>query len=161
MPAPHAFEDVVRRGAALRRHEREYFASTVQLLTPQRRIVEARTLDISLGGLRLVLPANLAVGSRCGLRLVVPRVPFGASTVVAEAEVTSIVFSGRENGFLAGLRFTTLPQEPRATLQAYLRERRAHRAYRVRARQIADPAGRATAIPTLHPTPLGNSGKPS
>lgn len=153
MPATSAFEDAVRSGAALRRHKREYFASTVQLLTPQRRIVEARTLDISLGGLKLVLPANLAVGSRCGLRMVIPVVPFGARTIVAEAEVASIVFSGRENGFLAGLRFTTLPQEPHAALQAYLHERRAHRTYRVRARLLADSAGRTAQ--------RGSAGKPA
>ncbi len=137
MPASPAFEDVVRSGAELRRHEREYFASTVQLLLPQRRILQARTLDISLGGLKLIVPANLAVGTRCGLRLVIPVVPYGARTIVAEAEVASIVFSGRENGFLVGLRFTTLPQEPRAALLAYLRERRAHRAHRSRMRLLA------------------------
>lgn len=159
MPTPSAFEDAVRRGARLRRHEREYFASTVQLLTPGRRIVEARTLDISLGGLKLVLAANLAVGSRCGLRLVIPVVPFGARAIVAEAEVASIVFSGRENGFLAGLRFTTLTQEPRAALQAYLRERCAHRAYRVRARQLADSAG--SAVPLALPFAQDSAGQPS
>jgi c-di-GMP-binding flagellar brake protein YcgR len=132
MHASSDFEDVVQSGSAFRRHERQYFASTVQVLTPQRRILEAQTLDISLGGLKLVLPASLPVGTACGVRLVIPVVPYSARVIVAEAKITSIVLSGREGGFLAGLRFTAVPEDSLRMLHNYLQERHAHRTHRSR-----------------------------
>ncbi|MDZ5459808.1 PilZ domain-containing protein [Azohydromonas lata] len=111
------------KGAAARRHDRSRFAATVQLMLAGGQIVEGRTMDISEGGMLLLLPLNLPVDTTCRLRLLVPASPSGAREVTAEAQVASIVLSGREGGFLAGLRFTQLPPASRAGLEDYLRMR--------------------------------------
>ena len=108
---------------ALRRHVRERFATTVELTLPDRRVLRGRTLDISLGGMQLVLPASLPLHSECGLSLTIPAIPMGAKVITARAQVTSIVCSGRQHGFVAGLRFTTFPTASRAALQRYLQAR--------------------------------------
>lgn len=115
-----------------RRHERGRLACTVHLLLPNRRILEARTVDISVGGLRLVTPVNLPLQTPCGVKLVVPGIPSGAHTVMAQAQVTNIVFSGRENGFLVGLRFTNLPESGLKAVSDYLNEKFMHTSYRRR-----------------------------
>lgn len=110
-------------GAARRRHARSRFAATVQLCLACGQIVEGRTLDISLGGLLLLLPLNLPVETTCRLRLLVPAAPSGTRELTAEVQVASMVLSGRQGGFLAGLRFTRLPPASQAGLEAYLRMR--------------------------------------
>lgn len=109
--------------AALRRHVRERFAATVQLMLSNRHVLQGRTLDISLGGMQLVLPESLPLHSECGLSLTIPAIPMGAKVITARAQVTSIVCSGREHGFLAGLRFTSLPTASRTALLSYLQAR--------------------------------------
>ncbi len=109
--------------ASLRRHVRERFATTVQLTLPNQRVLQGRTLDISLGGMQVVLPENLPLHGECRLSLTIPAIPMGAKVITARAQVTSIVCSGREQGFLAGLRFTTLPTASRAALLRYLQAR--------------------------------------
>ncbi|WP_028999415.1 PilZ domain-containing protein [Azohydromonas australica] len=108
---------------ALRRHVRERFATTVQLTLPNRRVLRGRTLDISLGGMQLVLPESLPLHGECELSLTIPAIPMGAKVITARARVTSIVCSGRERGFLTGLRFTTFPTASRAALLRYLQAR--------------------------------------
>lgn len=110
--------------AAWRRHDRSRFAATVRLQLASGRVIEGRTLDISEGGLLLLLPLNLPVDTACRLRLLVPASPSGAREVTAEARVASIVLSGRQGGFLAGLRFTRLLPASRAGLENYLKTRR-------------------------------------
>lgn len=124
-----------------RRHERGRLACTVFLLLPNRRIVEARTVDISVGGMRLVTPMNLPLQLVCGVKLIVPGIPSGAHTVMAQAQVSNIVFSGRENGFLVGLRFTSLPTSGLQAISAYLHEKFLHTSYRRRAPRPQHIAG--------------------
>lgn len=109
--------------AALRQHARERFKAAVQVKLADGRLVEAHTLDISLGGVQLVLPVNLQQHSLCALRLCIPGIPLGVHVFMAQAEVASIVYSGREGGFVAGLRFTALPAASMAALQDYLQAR--------------------------------------
>lgn len=110
-------------GAARRRHDRSRFAATVQLRLGCGQLLEGRTLDISLGGLLLLLPLNLPVDTRGHVRLRVPASPSGAREITAEVQVASMVLSGRQGGFLAGLRFTLLPPAAQAGLEDYLRMR--------------------------------------
>ncbi len=127
MPALTGSSGWPRSAASQRRHDRARFAASVRLLLSTGYVVEARTLDISLGGVQLLLPLNLPVDTVCRLQLSVPAQPCGTRTVLAEAKLTSILFSGRENGFLAGLRFTRLPAASQAGLEDYLRQRHAWR----------------------------------
>lgn len=108
---------------ALRRHVRERFATTVRLALPHQRVLQGHTLDISLGGMQVVLPESLPLHGECGLSLTIPAIPMGARVITARAQVTSIVCSGREHGFLTGLRFTTFPTASRAALLRYLQAR--------------------------------------
>jgi hypothetical protein len=123
MPALIRSNGWPRPAAAQRRHNRARFAASVRLRLSTGCVVEARTLDISLGGVQLLLPINLPVDAVCQLQLSVPAQFCGTRTVVAEAKVASALFSGRENGFLAGLRFTRLPAASQAGLEDYLRQR--------------------------------------
>lgn len=123
------FASHVQSGIAARRHPRARFASTVHLRLPGGRLVEARTQDISLGGLQLVVPGSIAPGTACDVRLLIPAIPFGVRTVTAQAVVVSLVFSGRASGFVIGLRFTSIPEASTAALQAYLQERNAHKSF--------------------------------
>lgn len=110
-------------GAARRQHDRSRFAATVQLQLASGQVVQGRTLDLSLGGMLLLLPLSLPVGTTCLLHLRVPASPSGTRDVSAGARVASIVLSGREGGFLAGLRFTWLSPASQAGLEDYLRLR--------------------------------------
>ena len=123
------FASHVQSGMAARRHPRARFASTVHLRLPGGRLVEARTQDISLGGLQLVVPGSIAPGTVCDVRLLIPAIPFGVRTVTAQVEVVSLVFSGKASGFLIGLRFTSIPEASTAALQAYLQERSAPKSF--------------------------------
>jgi hypothetical protein len=129
MSASTDFASHVQSGVAGRRHPRARFASTVHLRLPDGRLVEARTQDISLGGLQLVVPGSIAPGTRCDVRLLIPAIPFGVRTVTAQVEVVSLVFSGRASGFVIGLRYTSIPEASTAALQAYLQERNAHQSF--------------------------------
>jgi c-di-GMP-binding flagellar brake protein YcgR len=120
-PQPAGFSNT-----ALRRHVRERFATTGQLTLSDQRVLQGRTLDISLGGLQVVLPQSLPLQGECGLSLTIPAIPMGAKVITARAQVTSIVCSGREHGFLTGLRFTTFPTASRAALLRYLQARDLH-----------------------------------
>lgn len=129
MSAPTDFASHVQSGIAARRHPRARFASTVHLRLPNGRLVEARTQDISLGGLQLVVPGSVAPGTLCDVRLLIPAIPFGVRTVTAQAEVVSLVFSGKASGFVIGLRFTSIPESSTAAIQTYLQERNAHKSF--------------------------------
>jgi c-di-GMP-binding flagellar brake protein YcgR len=125
---PNLLPTAPRPPAALRRYVRERFGATGQVKLADGRVLEARTLDISLGGVQLVLAANLPVHGLCTLRLRIPAIPLGVHTLTAQAQVASIVCSGREGGFVAGLRFTALPAASLAALEAYLQARDAQHA---------------------------------
>lgn len=109
--------------AALRRHVRKRFATTVRLALCDHRILQGHTLDISLGGVQAVLPESLPLRSDCWLSFAIPAIPIGARVITVQAQVSSVVCSGRESGFLVGLRFTTFPTASRAALQRYLSTR--------------------------------------
>lgn len=110
-------------GAEFRRHQRERLASTVHLLLPGPRIIEARTLDISAGGLLVVSALSVPEQSVCGVRLLIPAIPDGAYQVMARAQVVSNRFSGKENGFLMGLRFTALPEASQVAIRDYVEDK--------------------------------------
>ncbi|WP_298232001.1 PilZ domain-containing protein [uncultured Azohydromonas sp.] len=141
MPVRHQ-QPAGSSNTALRRHVRERFATTVQLTLSDQRVLRGRTLDISLGGMQLVLPESLPLHGECALSLTIPAIPMGAKVITARAQVTSIVCSGRVHGFLAGLRFTTFPSASRAALLRYLQARDIHRHPQPgRPRNRADDAG--------------------
>lgn len=106
-----------------REHARGCLVCTVHVLLPGRRIVEARAADISVGGLRLLVPANLPLQSVCNIRLGLPGHPDGAYTVMARAQVMNVLFSGKENGFMVGMRFTSISHTAMEAIEQYLRER--------------------------------------
>lgn len=137
MPASRPFPNVRQSHSESRAHERGLIASTTHLLLHGHRIVEARTLDLSAGGLRVVAPVNLPLSLVCGVRLVVPGIPTGAHTVMARAQVMNIVFSGKENGFVIGLRFTSIPRPALAAIEAYLHEKFTYTSYLARRRRPA------------------------
>jgi hypothetical protein len=154
MPASRPPSEVRHSPSELRAHERGLFASTTYLLLHGHRIVEARTLDLSAGGLGVVAPVNLPLHLVCGVRLVVPGIPSGAHTVMARAQVMNIVFSGKENGFAIGLRFTSISRQALAIIEAYLHEKFTYTSYLSRRRRPAatpGPAPRSGQSPAFPP----------
>lgn len=106
-----------------REHERGRINGTVQVLMPGRGILEARAMDIGAGGLRLVAPVNMPLDAMCNIRLTVPGGPGGSQIVMARAQVVSNLFSGKEDGFIVGLRFTSISASAQETIEQYLQDR--------------------------------------
>jgi c-di-GMP-binding flagellar brake protein YcgR len=125
-----------------RQHERSRFASTAHLLLPNHRIVEARTIDISAGGIRLLVPANLPLHLMCNVKLTVPAIPCGSHTVMARAQVSNIVFSGKESGFLVGLRYISISKAALQAVEHYLHEKFTHTRRTGRTRRPSASSGR-------------------
>jgi c-di-GMP-binding flagellar brake protein YcgR len=106
-----------------REHARGRLVCTVHVMLPGRRIVEARAVDISVGGLRLLVPTNLPLHSVHNIRLGLPGNPEGSYTVMARGQVMNVMFSGKENGFMVGLRFTSISHAAVEAIAQYLHER--------------------------------------
>ena len=106
-----------------RMHARGRIACTVHVMLPGRRIVEARAVDISAGGLRLLMPANLPVQSVCNIRLGLPGGLDGIQTIMARAQVMNVMFSCKESGFMVGLRFTSISRTAVEAIEQYLHDR--------------------------------------
>ena len=81
--------------------------------------LEAKTLNISAGGLAIQSPLNLKTGTRFGI---VFQVHIGSkfSTVQAECEAIHSIFGSGGTGFKTGLRFTNLTAPNRQTITSFL-----------------------------------------
>lgn len=95
-----------------RRQERRVLRSQALLLLPAGQTFPVQTLDISVGGVGVLAPANARTGARLAVRLTLPVRPSGQTTFDAAVTVAHSVLSRHEEGFKIGLQFLDL--EPRA-----------------------------------------------
>jgi c-di-GMP-binding flagellar brake protein YcgR len=105
-----------------RRSGDRYAIRTAALLgLPDGRIVDARSLDVGLGGAGVVSDLNLPVGTAVALRLSLPDNAGGRAVFEATAKVVNCTLAGRDGGFRLGLQFDPLSAAASAVLGALLR----------------------------------------
>jgi len=81
--------------------------------------MEAKTLNISIGGMAIQSPLNLKSGTKLGI---IFQVHIGSrfSTVQAECEAMHSIFGAGGDGFKTGLRFTQLSEAYRQTITNFM-----------------------------------------
>jgi len=91
-----------------------------RILLPGRRILPARTRDVSLGGVGFVLKESIPVGQEVNIELS-PLVKGKQYTIRAKGNITFNMIMSGDGGFSHGLRFTLIPKDQFASLQEVLR----------------------------------------
>lgn len=76
-----------------RQYKRKAYHTSAELLLPNRKPIAVRTLDISVGGMGLVVSHNLLAGDYCLIRLPLPIKPNGRLVCEIESTVVHSVFS--------------------------------------------------------------------
>ena len=101
-------------------HARRPLHCPAKLLLASKRIMDLRIVNISAGGLGVIAPENLAVGTNCQLRFDLPQVPTGQVTMYLSAMVMNSVFSSREDGFKLGLRFVNPTEDSASRIERFV-----------------------------------------
>ncbi len=84
-------------------------------------VAEARTLDISSGGLSIIADFSLKVGTLLQVSLLLPPKVKDAVPLSARAEVMNCVFDGRNGGFRIGMQFVDIDATARAEIESRVR----------------------------------------
>ncbi len=103
-----------------RRHERRALRSQATLLLPGGMTFPVQTVDISVGGVGVLAPANARIGTRVSIRLTLPVRPVGTTTFDAPVTVVHSVLSRREEGFKIGLQFVDLEARSASAIRHYI-----------------------------------------
>jgi c-di-GMP-binding flagellar brake protein YcgR len=82
--------------------------------------VEVRTLDISVGGIAVVLMRNLAPNRHCRIRFSVPDAEGQYAWFESEATVAHSALSGARGGFVVGLQFLNPAESLIAAVKRYV-----------------------------------------
>lgn len=107
-------------GPEQRRSERKIFRSPAQLWLPGREWQSVRTVDISTGGLALVVPSNLPTDAPCEIRFRAPLLGLRIEMLQTRGRIAYSILSGKENGFLVGVQFLELPDPARKLIRHYV-----------------------------------------
>ncbi|WP_205833014.1 PilZ domain-containing protein [Azohydromonas caseinilytica] len=110
----------VYSGAERRRTERKVLRGSAQLLLPSGNLVETRLVDISQGGLGLVAPVNLPVGTVCEVKFRSALFGNGTEALVVRGRIARSILSGKEGGFMIGLEFSNLAPALRDKIKRYV-----------------------------------------
>ena len=103
-----------------RSHARRPLHCPAKLMLASKRIIDLRIVNISAGGLGVIAPENLAMGTSCQLRFDLPLAPGGHVTLYLSAEVMNSVFSSREDGFKLGLKFVKPTEESASHIERFV-----------------------------------------
>jgi c-di-GMP-binding flagellar brake protein YcgR len=95
-------------GAERREHARRPLRAPTTVLLPGNQTFEARSLDISLGGMGIVAPASPKAGTRFRVRTTLQLPGVGPVPFEADVEVTHSIYGAHEGGFKVGLRFVSI-----------------------------------------------------
>lgn len=104
-----------------RTHQRHPLRVGVALVFDNGYRIEARSLDISSGGLGVVTDTNVPVGVRLTIDMHLPVAPSGAVAFTAQAFVVNTVLAGEDGGFRLGLQFLALDAGCRDALARHLK----------------------------------------
>ena len=107
-------------GQDRRTTERRAFRAPALLRLPSQQVLEVRTIDISAGGIGLVVPLNLRRDSLCDVRVRAPVQAEGTEIILARGRIAHSILSGKEKGFLIGLEFIGLSGPQRALIKQYV-----------------------------------------
>lgn len=103
-----------------RLYPRKFLSGTGYMVVPGRPAFEVHTLDISMGGMAVVSPFNLAYELPCEVHFTLPREPAGVDILAVPVRVVHSILSGREHGFLVGLQFVNVPAQTAATISRFM-----------------------------------------
>lgn len=103
-----------------RQHERKPIRTSALLSSSALPTLTVRTVDIALGGLCIIAPANLVTRARCDVLFTLPTRDYTSVQLRLEAAVVHCIFSGIDEGFRVGLRFTAVSAEVEAAIAQYL-----------------------------------------
>ncbi len=103
-----------------RKHERKPYHAPGQLLVADKRIIDIRIVDISLGGMAVIAPFNPPHASLCVVRFALRNSSETNTTLLIRSAVTHSIFSSREDGFKVGLVFRSLSDDAQSVLRQFL-----------------------------------------
>ncbi len=109
------------QGSERRAHVRRKLRIAAALLLPGGKTVDARTLDISAGGMGLLVGANPPKGSVFHLEANLPMRIEGNAPLRAKVEVMQSIYGRAEGGFMVGVRFVDIQPESEAVLASFLK----------------------------------------
>lgn len=104
-----------------RRNERRVLRRPAQMQLQDGQVLQALARDIGLGGIGLIIPANLRPRAPCVVRLVLPQAKGAAAELTVRGVVNYSVYSGAEGGFLAGVVFAALDEAAATAIQDFLK----------------------------------------
>lgn len=108
------------RGAERRAHVRRKLRSPAFMVLPGGKVVDVRTLDISAGGMGLLIGANPPKGTVFDLQMALPMRSDGHRKLRAKVEVMQSIYDGQDGGFKVGVRFVGLEPDDSAAIAAFL-----------------------------------------
>lgn len=108
-------------GAERRSHARRNLRTSAVIVLPGGKTVDVRTLDISPGGVGLLIGANPPKGTFFDLQVALPMRSDGHTKLHVKVEVMQSIYDGHDGGFKVGVRFVGLEPDDSATIAAFLR----------------------------------------
>lgn len=110
-------------GADRRQTERRPLRTSATLLLPGGQTFTVQTLDISLGGIGILAPANPRPGTRLSIRVSLPARPAGLYVFDAGVEVAHSILGRDEGAFKVGLRFVSLDSRGQSAIRHFIATR--------------------------------------
>lgn len=103
-----------------RQYARKLLRTTAQLVDPVTGLIEARTTDISSGGIGVILNTDPIQTSTFLLRVALSQSDRRQVLLQAQVRVVNSVFVASEGGFKVGLRFAKLAPQAALALSQFL-----------------------------------------
>lgn len=107
-------------GIERRKNPRRVLRTTATVILNGTQTFQVRTIDISIGGMAIVAPANPKPGVTFTIRMTIPLGSKGTEAFEAKAKVMHSVYANAESGFKIGLSFIKLSESSAATVEKYL-----------------------------------------
>lgn len=104
-------------GPEQRRSPRWQIKTAARLVLNSNQVANARTLDISAGGLSVVADFSLPVGTKLQVSLLLPPRVGNAIPLSARAEVMNCILDGRNGGFRIGMQFVEIDAAVRTEIE--------------------------------------------
>lgn len=107
-------------GAERRVHLRRVLRNNALLLLPGDKTLEVRTVDISAGGMGILVDVNPPQGATFSIRVSLPLKSKGYKVFETRVQVMHSVYGSAEGYFKVGLRFIDLDAGTVAAISSYM-----------------------------------------
>jgi c-di-GMP-binding flagellar brake protein YcgR len=104
-----------------RQVERKSLRVRVRVALAGKPDMEVRAVDVSTGGMSLVVDLNLAPATSCHLSFMLPLPDGGMHQVQIAAVIAHCTYSGQRSGFVIGLQFKGASEDLKAALLRYVK----------------------------------------